>query len=271
MRNEFSGAQDGTHLTGLALLTVWNVDQGPSYDIWRNGPAPDRLIAIRTHRGLGRIMLRTRTLDLAAGTFLLVRNTSILRYHCASRAWAFWWFEFTASGSLPCGLEELVQAPLHMPTESATVEEIMASLRSPNPARRMHASASLAWLMSGWLANRTNPPQDQHLPLRHHEAIERIVQTMHNRLDGKWTIPEMAAEAHMSERLFRNAFGAATGMPPKIFYLRLRLDAVREHLRLAQSSVKELSDKLGFSSPYHLSREFRRRFGIPPSSMRRQQ
>jgi AraC-like DNA-binding protein len=271
MRNEFSGAQDGTGLAGLALHTVWNVDQDPSYDIRRKNPAPDGLVAIRTHRGLGRITLRNRTLDLKPGTFLLVRNPSILRYYCASDEWAFWWFEFSSSGSLPCGLEELIRTPLQMPAESDAVEAIMASLRSPNPARRMHASAGLAWLMTGWLANRTSPPQGQGIPFRQREAIERIVQAMHTRLDGSWTIPEMAAAAGMSERLFRDAFGAVTGMPPKLFYLRLRLDTAREHLRLAQTSVKELADKLGFSSPYHLSREFRRRFGIPPSSMRRQQ
>jgi AraC-like DNA-binding protein len=39
-------------------------------------------------------------------------------------------------------------------------------------------------------------------------------------------------------------------------------------LSLGQASIKELADMLGFSSPFHLSREFKRRFGVPPSAMR---
>ncbi|MEI6148278.1 MAG: AraC family transcriptional regulator [bacterium] len=268
MRNEYSGTRDETGMTGMTLRTVWNVDQGRSYDIWRTGPVADILIAIRTHRGLGRIMLRHRTLELEPGTFLLVRNSAIQRYHCAAAEWAFWWFEFIANGSLPCGLEELIRTPLHMPAESAAVEEIMTSLRSPNAMRRMQASAGLAWLMTGWLASRSNPPPGQRVPLRQREAIERVVQTLHTRLDGGWTVPDMAAAAGMSERLFRNVFAAVTGIPPKLFYGRLRLDAAKEHLSLGQASIKELADMLGFSSPFHLSREFKRRFGVAPSSVR---
>ncbi|MEI6212410.1 MAG: AraC family transcriptional regulator, partial [bacterium] len=269
MRNEYSGTRDETGVAGLTLRTVWNVDQGPSYDIRRTGPVADLLIAVRTHRGLGRIVLHNRTLDLEPGTFLLVRNSAIQRYHCAAKVWAFWWFEFSANGSLPCGLEELIRSPLQMPAESAAIGEIMTALRSPNTLRRMHASAGLAWLMTGWLAKRSNPPANKGLPLQRREAIERVVQTMHTRLDGSWTIPAMAVRAGMSERLFRNAFAVVTGIPPKLFYWRLRLDAAKEHLRLGQSSIKDLASLLGFSSPFHLSREFKRRFGVPPSAMLR--
>lgn len=269
MRNEYAGTRDATGLAGLTLRTVWNVDQGPDYDIGRNGPVDDLLIAIRTHRGVGRVVLRSRTLDLDAGTFLLVRNSAIRRYSCAAAEWAFWWFEFGANGSLPCGLEELVRAPLRMRVEADAVEEIMAALRSPSPLRRMHASAGLGWLMTGWLASRSNPPPGHGVPLRRREAIERVVQAMHTRLDGRWAIPAMAASAGMSERLFRDVFASVTGIAPKRFYARLRLDAAREHLRLGQASVKELADLLGFSSPFHLSREFKRRFGVSPAAIRR--
>jgi AraC-like DNA-binding protein len=267
MRNEYAGTRDETGVTGLTLRTVWNVEQGPSYDVRRTGPVADLLIAIRTHGGLGRIVLRNRTLDLEPGTFLLVRNSDIQHYHCDTQVWAFWWFEFSANGSLPCGLEELIRCPLQMSAESAAIGEIMTALRSPNTLRRMHASAGLAWLMTGWLANRSNPPADKGLPLQRREAIERVVQTMHMRLDGRWTIPAMAASAGMSERLFRKVFAAVTGIPPKLFYGRLRLDAAREHLRLRPASIKELAERLGFSSPFHLSREFKRRFGVAPSAM----
>ena len=102
----------------------------------------------------------------------------------------------------------------------------------------------------------------------HRAVIERTVEIMHHRMNGDWSIPEMAREAGMCERLFRDSFIAVTGLPPKAFYLRVRLDAAMEHLRLGQTSIKELADMLGFSSPFHLSRQFRRRFGTPPSSVR---
>jgi AraC-like DNA-binding protein len=268
-RNEFAGTRDESGLAGLRLRTVWNVCQGPAYDVRRTGPADNVLIAIRTHRGLGRLELAGRTLDLAPGTFVVVRNLSLRRYHCAARVWGFWWFEFVAHGSLPCGLEEVIGAPLQRPAEAAAVGAIMRALRSPDPARRMHASSGLGWLMTGWLARRANPPADKAVSWARRDTIERVIQEMHTRLDGRWTIPEMAASAGLCERLFRDVFARVTGLSPKLFYGRLRLDAAREHLQLGQGRIKELADQLGFASPFHLSREFKRRFGVSPSSLLR--
>lgn len=266
-RNEHSGAGGESGLTGLELRTVWNVSQGPAYDVRRDAPPEsDLLVAIRTHGGLGRILLRSGSFDLAPGTLFLTRNTNILRYHCAASKWAFWWFEFASQGALPCALEEEICTPLHPAIEAARVSEITTALRSPSPARRVHASAGLAWLLTRWLADRTNPPGP---PVRYRDTLERIVETMYQRVHGNWSVAEMAAEAGMSERLFRNAFTKVTGRSPKAFYLGLRLDTAMEHLRQGRTSVKELADQLGFSSPYHLSREFTRRFKTPPSAFLR--
>lgn len=265
-KNQFARANAEAAVAGIDLRTVWDVDERPGYDVRRTGAAPEHLVAIRTHRGLGRVLLPDAEFELSDGSLLVVRNESITRYYCAADEWAFWWFEFASLGMLPCAVNRLLHSPVRLDWESDMVKRIMSALCSPSPDRRRHASAGLAWLLTGCLAEQTHPPGP---PLRRRAAIERIVLSMHQRLAGNWPVPEMAREAGMSERLFRNCFTELTGMAPKAFYLRIRLDAAMEHLRLGQTTVKELADMLGFSSPFHLSREFRRRFGVPPSAVRR--
>ena len=90
---------------------------------------------------------------------------------------------------------------------------------------------------------------------------------MHDRLNEPWSVPEMARVAHMSERNFRKIFRDVTGQPPKQFYNQLRLSFARQ-LLARRYNVAQTADALGFSSPYHLSREFKAFYGIAPSKVR---
>lgn len=99
-------------------------------------------------------------------------------------------------------------------------------------------------------------------------AVERSVALMHARLDGGVPLPELAAAAHLSAAQFRRVFRAVTGQAPKSYYDGLRLQHARQLLQLQRRSVKDVAATLGYSSPFHFSRAFRPRFGLPPSRVR---
>ena len=67
---------------------------------------------------------------------------------------------------------------------------------------------------------------------------------------------------------FRQVFAALTGQAPKRFYDGLRLEYGRGLLRLGIHKVADVAERLGFSSPFHFSRAFKKHFGKPPSEFR---
>lgn len=198
--------------------------------------------------------------DLTPGTFLVVENERIARYNCAADRWAFWWFEHKVVGPPPYPLYDLMPCSVAR-DEAAIVSKMMTALRNPHGAHRMHASALFLGLATRWsMERRTTAARS-----RHQATVQRTIDEMHRRLGDGWTVSGMATFSGMSERLFRQVFRKHTGQGPKRFYDSLRLDAATELLRLGVHSVKEVAGRLGFSSPFHLSRVYRARFGVPPS------
>ena len=67
---------------------------------------------------------------------------------------------------------------------------------------------------------------------------------------------------------FRKIFKQETGMSPHHYRVRRRLDAACALLTQSKLSITEISRKLGYSSPYEFSAQFRRQVGVPPSNYR---
>jgi transcriptional regulator GlxA family with amidase domain len=58
------------------------------------------------------------------------------------------------------------------------------------------------------------------------------------------------------------------GISPKQYHLRLQLRRAEELLANTTKSVKEISQILGFDSPYHLSAVFKAHTSLAPSHWR---
>ena len=83
------------------------------------------------------------------------------------------------------------------------------------------------------------------------------------------SVSKLARQAGMSERWFRSIFREITGQSPKEYYDILRLDTAAELLRMGRANVTQIAQRLGFSSPFHLSRAFKTRHGLSPSVYRK--
>jgi AraC family transcriptional regulator len=65
--------------------------------------------------------------------------------------------------------------------------------------------------------------------------------------------------------LFRNSFVVA----PHQYLLKRRLDRARTLLRNNRQSIAEIASVTGFSDQGHLTRHFKRQFGVTPQECRR--
>ena len=85
------------------------------------------------------------------------------------------------------------------------------------------------------------------------------------RFNEKLDWDALAARLGMSTATFRRRFVEGTGLPPFQYQTRIRLNRAKTMLSSGKR-VSEVSDFLGYSSPYHFSNLFREREGLSPKA-----
>ncbi len=82
-------------------------------------------------------------------------------------------------------------------------------------------------------------------------------------------VPEMARRAGLSVPRFHAEFRRLFGCPPMEYVRRMRLSQACDMLMGGNSTLKEIAVLTGFSSQFHLSREFKKQYGRPPHEYRK--
>ena len=83
------------------------------------------------------------------------------------------------------------------------------------------------------------------------------------------TVERLAQLARMSERSLFRAFRTALGCSPIEHTLEIRLRHASELLRSTDLGLDQIAARTGFADGGYLSRQFRRRYRIPPTEYRR--
>lgn len=94
--------------------------------------------------------------------------------------------------------------------------------------------------------------------------IEKIIEYIHQCFGKKLTVAKLAKLANMSESHFIRVFKKETGLAPREFLIKTRLDKARKLLRSKTRTITEVSLQCGFSSTSHFSSSFTRHMGIKP-------
>ena len=100
-------------------------------------------------------------------------------------------------------------------------------------------------------------PQQQAL----RPVIEAMAENIEHPLDGA----ELAAIQSVSERTLQRQFKQAFGMPPRTWYLQVRLQRARQLLHESNLSVMQAGIACGFGSNENFCRQYKQMFGHPPS------
>jgi len=106
---------------------------------------------------------------------------------------------------------------------------------------------------------------DRPLPPR----IASLVEAVEADPERLWTAQEMAAAAGMSASAFRARFRAAMQVSVRAYLLTLKVDTARNLLLNPSLRIKQVADRLQFSSEAHFSRFFSRETGTCPSAFRK--
>jgi AraC-like DNA-binding protein len=99
----------------------------------------------------------------------------------------------------------------------------------------------------------------------HASAIARAIAHIRRDYCSSIAIPELARSVGMSPSSFHKHFKSVTSSSPLRYQKDLRLLAARQRLAAGETSVSTVAFEVGYESTSQFSREYARKFGVPPS------
>ena len=96
-------------------------------------------------------------------------------------------------------------------------------------------------------------------------AIARAIGHIRGDIRSPMAIPDLARQVGMSASSFHRHFKTITSTTPLQYLKELRLLEARRLLKTGGASVTSAAFDVGYESPSQFSREYARKFGVPPS------
>jgi len=100
-------------------------------------------------------------------------------------------------------------------------------------------------------------------------ARRRVLELIDAKLDERLSIVTLAEEAGLSPAHFARAFKQTLGHPPHRFLLSRRLERARRMLEDCDAALSDVAARSGFADQAHLTRLFKREFGVTPGALTR--
>ncbi len=97
-------------------------------------------------------------------------------------------------------------------------------------------------------------------------AVARAIGHIRGDIRSPIAIPKLARQVGMSTSAFHKHFKTITSTTPLQYQKELRLLEARRLLKAGSASVTTAAFEVGYESPSQFSREYARKFGVPPRS-----
>ncbi|MEV5965645.1 AraC family transcriptional regulator [Kribbella sp. NPDC051952] len=111
---------------------------------------------------------------------------------------------------------------------------------------------------SGWSRALTDP------------AVARSLELIHDRPGAAWTVADLAGDVGLSRAAFARRFTEAVGEPPLTYLSRWRMTTAARMLRDHDQPLATVAKEIGYTSEFAFAKAFKRDFGIPPGTYRKQ-
>lgn len=155
----------------------------------------------------------------------------------------------SVSSVLPALFEHLLAC-----ADTAPPEQVMSLLQ-----------LMLTAFMSGEDATRRT---HQQWPRTLEQVMLHVQETLDQQPDHSFTLSELSGVAHVSPEYLCRLFKNHTGQAPLEWVRHHRLDRALALVTRTNYTFSEISDMLGFASPFHFSRRFKMAYGLSPREVR---
>jgi AraC-like DNA-binding protein len=101
------------------------------------------------------------------------------------------------------------------------------------------------------------------------EYIARVLALVHGDVRRAWTVQELGRQVGLSRSALAERFTKLIGMSPMQYVGHWRMQIAAQRLRSTNQSLLEIAYAVGYESEAAFSRAFKRAFGTPPATWRR--
>lgn len=99
--------------------------------------------------------------------------------------------------------------------------------------------------------------------------LEQLIQQLKENPRKWWTVSDMAEMCNLSDDQLRRIFYRRTGVNPKFYLDRLKLNQAAAMLADTENTIAEIAEFFGYMDQYHFSRRFKAVLGMSPTRYRR--
>ena len=104
--------------------------------------------------------------------------------------------------------------------------------------------------------------------VREHPLLDGLLEEIRNHPRRWWSVEEMAEICSLSVDQMRRIFFQRTGVTPKLYVDRIKLNSAAELLLSGDASIAEIAALYGYKEQYHFSRRFKEVMGMSPRDYR---
>lgn len=153
--------------------------------------------------------------------------------------------------------------------EIGDINEALAALVMPTDLSAVARRRSLCFRLLELVAGLGTPREAGIEMLRSAERLAPVLAAVEADLGREsLDLPRLARIAGLSPSRFHAVFRTAFGMAPSRWLQERRLARARELLAGGDLPVHQVAEQAGFNDPFHFSRLFKRRQGVPPAEYR---
>lgn len=223
----------------------------------------DEYSLFRTLNGNGSLIAAHKTYLLRPSDTILLKTADIKNCCAGSSNWEFIQYRFVPFGTVPMFEENKIYSIPPSHDEKLYLKNMFYQKYSAYDYISSVFCVLLHKLANTYLTDRKQNTEPDA------KAVRFAVAYITEHLSENISMKALAEKLHFSERHFRQRFYQETGRSPKSYQQEARLTKCAYLLTTTAESVQEISDQLGYCSPYQLSRDFKKKFGISPSQYRR--
>jgi AraC-like DNA-binding protein len=99
--------------------------------------------------------------------------------------------------------------------------------------------------------------------------VGRCLSLMHERPADPWTVDSLARAVGTSRSVLAERFAHFVGQPPMQYLVKWRLALAANYLSSTSLSLARIAEEIGYEADAAFSRAFKREYGVPPASWRR--
>jgi AraC-like DNA-binding protein len=239
----------------------WHPQPLPDYDLWY------------VVSGSGRMRLGEAVYSLGKGTCMLLRpgDRPQAEQDVSDRLTViFVHFRLNAEQADKHFAEKRIPPRYSLIEDTHEFEELLNRVLDVSVSKEMYKDAEFDCLMKllflQLYRTRESGAKPSAIPPRQRRAVTRAIGFIRREGNVRIDHEQIAAHVGLSAKYLSALFKKCTGVPLKEYLTQVRLDRGMYLLTETSMNVSQVSEALGYANIFLFSKQFKQRFGQPPSS-----